>query len=345
MDALTDVLETVHLTGSLYCRSELSAPWGMAVPASSAAQFHVVRRGRCRLRLEAGPGRAAERATAGRVARRGSRGSGAGAAELVLEAGDLVCLPRGDAHRLYDAPGSRVESMERLLASCGGTPASGPLVHGGGGERATLICGYFRFDAGEIHPLLSVLPQVILVRGEGGRPSAWMESLLELIAAETTEAGPGGETLINRLTEAMFIRIVRAHLAEATEVPPSWLAGLRDPQVARALGLLHHEPAEAWTVEALADRAGLSRSAFAARFRELVGESPLQYLTRWRMHLAATQLRAGRLPLAEIARRVGYETDAGFSKVFRRLWGVPPAAWRRAALRASGAGSSRGADR
>ncbi len=311
MDALTDILESVHLHGSVYCRSELTAPWGMAVPQSDTAQFHVVRRGRCWLTLDDDPG----------------------FEPLLLEVGDVVLLPHGHAHRVLDDPATTAVPLQRLLAchlpAAGPTGGQGPLTYGGGGAAVTLICGYFTFDAGAVHPLLSVLPPVVPVRGEGGRARSWLVSTLDLIAEEASAGRPGGEILINRLTEALFIQVIRAHLSEQAQPDPSWLAGLQDPHIAAALGWIHREPGTRWTVETLAGRVGMSRSAFSARFRQLVGEPPLSYLTRWRMQVAANHLRDDRLTLPEIADAVGYQAEASFSKVFKRLWGVAPAAFRR----------------
>ena len=307
MDALTDILNTVHMMGSVYCRSELSAPWGMSVPASNAAQFHVVRRGRCWLLMD----------------------PSSGVEPLRLESGDIVVLPQGHAHALADDPSTTTESLSMLFERYKPQTCHTPLRFGGGGEEVTLICGYFTFDTSTVHPLLSVLPSLITVRGEGGRARSWLESTLDFIAEESIAGRPGGETLIDRLTEALFIQVLRTYLEEATVEDPSWLAGLRDPQIAGALALIHRHPEERWTVESLAHRMGMSRSAFSARFRQLVGESPLAYLTRWRMQVAAGHLRDTRLTLPEIAERVGYQAEASFSKVFKKLWGVAPATFRR----------------
>jgi AraC-like DNA-binding protein len=310
MDALTDILRAIHLQGSVHFRTELAAPWGMAIPASEAAQFHVLRRGRCWLTMNAT----------------------APAGPLRLDAGDVVLLPRGHAHALADDPATRHEPLQELLQRHHPEEHPGPLRLGGDGEPATLICGYFTFAPGAVHPLLSVLPPLIVVRGEGGRARSWLESTLDLIADETVAGRPGGETLVDRLTEALFIQVLRSHLAEQPgDGAPSWLAGLRDPKVAAALGCIHRQPGHHWTVDDLARSAGMSRSAFSARFRELVGEPPLAYLTRWRMHLAAGHLQKTALTMPEIAERVGYQAEASFSKVFKKMWGVAPATYRREA--------------
>jgi AraC-like DNA-binding protein len=307
MDALSELLKTIHLIGSVYCRSELSAPWGMALPTSDAARFHVVRRGRCRLRFD----------------------QGSETPPILLEAGDVVLLPKGDFHILSDDIATPAEPLMELLTRHLPPDTCGPLTFGGGGEKVTLICGYFQFDTGVAHPLLSVLPKVLSVHGNGGRAHSWLESTLDLIAEEAGVDRPGSESLINRLTEALFIQVVRAHIEEETHAQASWLAGLSDPKIARVLGFVHREPHVGWTVDTLASRAGMSRSAFSQRFRDLVGEPPLQYLTRWRMHVAATRIREGQMSLAQVAEAVGYEAEAGFSRVFKRMIGVSPGAYRR----------------
>jgi AraC-like DNA-binding protein len=230
---------------------------------------------------------------------------------------------------LADDPATAPMALQELMACHLPSKGHAPLTYGGGGEGVTLICGYVVFEPGTAHPLLSVLPQVVHVRGEAGRARSWLESTLDLVAEEAVSDRPGAETLINRLTEAMFIQVVRAHLEQQEAAEASWLAGLRDPQIATALGHIHRAPESAWSVDALAAESGMSRSAFSARFRDLVGEPPVAYLTRWRMQVAAGHLRESRLTLGEIAERVGYQTEASFGKVFKRLLGVAPATYRR----------------
>lgn len=323
MDAMTSILDLVHLTGSIYCRSELRAPWGMALPPGPTASFHVVRRGRCYLRLKQDPS----------------------FEPVLLEVGDVVLLPHGTAHVLaapLDAPATPLAELlacRREQERSGSSPE--PLTYGGTGARTTLICGYFAFDEGVVHPLLAVLPPVIVVGGEGGHASSWLESTLDLISEESTATRPGSESLINRLTEALFILVVRAHLESLEGGHPSWLLGLRDARIARALGSIHQEPQRRWTVQDLANRALMSRTAFSERFRQLVGEPPLHYLTRWRMQLAANQLRDESKSMIEVAEAVGYRAEASFSRTFKRLWGVPPGVWRREEVTARTAESRR----
>lgn len=316
MDALADLLNTVHLSGSLYFRSILSAPWGMEVPASDTAQFHVIRRGRCWLLPTETSAFAAQQ----------------------LEAGDIVVLPHGDAHILADERDTPIVPLQDLVPIDLTDPeppySPAPLILGGGGPQTTLVCGYFKFDRGTVHPMLSVLPAVLNLRGEGGRARSWLESSLDLITEEAAAGRPGGATLVNRLTEALFVQVIQAYIEALDHPDPNWLTGLRDPQIAKALGLIHGEMGTAWTVGDLAARVGMSRSAFSARFADLVGEPPLHYLTRWRMQVAANHLQGDRLTLAEIAETVGYGAEASFSKVFKRYVGVAPGSYRRQAMNA-----------
>lgn len=310
VDALTDILKTVHLKGSLYYRSELTAPWGMSVPASEAAQFHVVRRGRCYLSM---PDENRE--------------------PLVLESGDLVLLSHGPRHDLVDSPSTKPLPILDILSHVGRTCADChvPLKYGGSGAEAHLICGYFEFENGHVHPLLSVLPDRIVIRGKGGRSLSWLESILDLLSIEVETRRPGAETVVNRLTETMLIQVLRAYLATQSDSNASWLQGLKDPQIGQALGIIHRQPDECWTIDSLASAVGMSRSGFAERFRSLIGEPPIQYLTKWRMELAATHLRRTRLSLSEIATMVGYQAEPAFSRVFKKSWGTSPGAYRRSA--------------
>ena len=306
MDALSDVLRTVHLSGSLYCHSEPSAPWGMEVPAGDTAQFHILRRGRCFLLSE-------------------------GSEPVLMESGDMAIYPGGLPHVVVDDPRTNPQPLQQLIEQRDESEESCALIFGGGGEQATLICGYFRFDKSQVHPLMKVLPPMILLKGESGRAQPWLESTLDLIAGESCSRSPGSEILIDRLTETLFIRVIRSYLNDPASgrLDPSWLAGLRDEKIGEALGYIHHFPEEAWTVDVLARRVGMSRSSFSGRFSELVGEPPLKYITRWRMQLAAEHLKEEKLSLAEIAMKVGYQAEAAFSKVFKRMWGISPGSYRR----------------
>ena len=308
VDALSDILKSVQLKGALYYRSELSAPWGMAVPQTDAAQFHVIRRGRCYL-----------------------RGHQPGKPPVLLESGDLIVLTNGQPHELADSRSSSARPLSEILriASREHNDCQAPLIYGGGGAVTTLICGYFAFTSGHAHPLLSVLPPVIHIKGDGGRPLRWLDAILELLAEEMRTRRPGADIVMNRLVETMLIQVMRTYLTASETLSASWFAGLKDPHIGQALGIIHRNPETTWNIDTLASSVGMSRSGFAIRFKTLTGEPPMQYLTRWRMEVAASHLRKGELSIGQIADRVGYRAEAAFSRVFKKMWGISPGAYRR----------------
>jgi AraC-like DNA-binding protein len=302
-DVLTDVLASLRLRGRLFCRSELSAPWSLALPASALGHFHVIERGGGWVRLEG-----EERSHP-------------------LAAGDLIVLPHGRAYTLSDGP----KAPPVPLASLVHEPASGVcsiLRHGGDGPATSMICGSFQFEGREGHPLLSLLPPLIHIPGDQGRSAEWLDLTLRFLGQEARHPRPGSETLVTRLIDILFVQVVRAWIEGQPEGGGGWLGALRDRQMGAALGMIHREPQRAWSVASLAAAVGMSRSAFAARFTALVSEAPLAYLTRWRMHLAADLLRGKGLTLSEVAGRVGYESEAAFSKAFKRQVGTSPGAFR-----------------
>jgi AraC-like DNA-binding protein len=314
MDVLTDVLNTVRVSAACYGRVEAAAPWGIQVGLGEDPKFHVILQGRCWLEVE-GQGEAVE-----------------------LEAGDLFALPHGHAHALRDAPGTQAINLEELFERNAPDAitdeqrcAGGVLRVGGSGESTLLVSGRVRFDDPRNNPVLRVLPPLVLIRGKDGRAVHWLESTLRFIACEASSNRPGAETVINRLADVLFIQIVRGYLASTPEDTRGWLRALSDAQIGASLGLIHQRPESNWTVASLANKVGMSRSTFAGRFAELVGEPPLHYLTRWRMQKAAALLRDGQATLADIADRVGYESEAAFSKAFKRWVGTAPGAYRRAA--------------
>jgi AraC-like DNA-binding protein len=304
-DVLTDVLQTVRVGAACYGRLEATAPWGLRSAPAEDAKFHVVLRGECWLTVE-----------------------GLGA-PVRLSTGDLVALPHGHAHSLSDALDTDPHSLDSLVAckTCG---EGGPLRIGGGGAETTLVSGRFHFEDRKNNPLLSVLPPVITLAGKSCQTIHWLEPTLKFIACEAASGRPGAQTVISRLADVLFIQIVRGHLANLPANTPGWLGALTDAQIGSALGLIHQNPERDWTVQSLATQVAMSRSAFAARFTRLVGEPPLQYITRWRMQKAAGLLREGSATLGEIAQRVGYDSEAAFSKAFKRALGSAPGAYRRA---------------
>ena len=304
MDVLTDVLESVRMRGMVTGRVELGAPWGLRMAKAEHAVFHAITRGTCWLEI-------------------------AGEARRGLSSGDLFVLPHGDAHVLRDSPRTRPVPFEELFAQHS-TASEQAARAGGDGATTTLVCGHFEFEDRRGSPLLCALPKVIHIRGEEGRAVPWLEPTLQFVASEAAAGRPGAETVIRRLSDVLFIQIVRAHIASLQNGAGGWLSALGDPQVGAALGLIHDRPERPWTVASLAAEVALSRSAFAARFNALVGEPPLHYVTRWRMQKAASLLRSGhpaaRSGLAEIAARVGYESEAAFNKAFKRWFGSAPGA-------------------
>lgn len=312
-DVLSDVLRAVRLTGAVYFSVDASAPFAAeALSALEVAphvmpgaehvlEYHLVTQGRC-------------------------WGGIVGAQPVLLEEGDIIVFPQGDPHIISSEPGMRGQVSLDPYRRPAGSQLPFSLREGGGGARTQLVCGFLGCDARPFNPLLATLPRTLRVSSrEGG---GWLESLARLAVAESTSARTGGECVLARASELMFVEVVRRYVASLPSEQTGWLAGLRDPFVGRALAVLHDRPAEPWTVESLAKNAALSRSALAERFAHLVGEAPMQYLLRWRMQLAATLLRTRSTSVFEAAMEVGYASEAAFSRAFKRVVGVPPAAWR-----------------
>ncbi len=309
-DVLSSVLDAARLESVVHGRFDLTAPWGFRVEEGRAG-FYLVTRGSCRLEMS-------------------------GANETFrLERGDYVVLPQGHAHVLSSGDDARPVPLAEVLASQGSASERclprGTVRHGGGGERTILVGGCFKLEDGRRSPLAEALAPVIHVKADGGAAARWLETSRELVAAELASGQPGVDAIISRLADILFIQAVRGHLARTAQAEQGWLRGLVDARIGEALSLMHHKPGESWTVQSLASRVGMSRSAFAARFASVVGEPPLSYLAHLRMQRAARLLRHGRATLAEIAARVGYETEAAFHKAFKRSMGVAPGAYRRAA--------------
>jgi AraC-like DNA-binding protein len=304
VDVLTDVLQTLRVRSACYGKIEASAPWGLRVTATAHAKFHVVVDGGAELLID-------------------------GDEPLALHTGDLVALPHGDGHTLVDAAESTPHLLEDVLrCKCDKNPGS--IALGGAGARTTLVSGRIEFEDHRHNPLLAVLPRVIVLRDEARSRTDWLEPTLRFLSAETASELPGAQTVVSRLTDIVFVHIVRGYLATLPVEASGWLSALNDPQVGAALRFIHANPEQAWTVQSLAGAVAMSRSAFASRFTRIVGEPPLQYVTRWRMQKAAGLLRDGQATLSEIASHVGYDSEAAFSKAFKREVGSAPGVYRRA---------------
>jgi AraC-like DNA-binding protein len=315
-DVLSDVLGAVRLSGAVYFHFDMRSPWVAETPASREIAANVM------------PG--AQRVIEYHLVAAGSCwGHAVGQPPMRLEEGDIIVFPQGDAHVLSSAPGMRAAPNMALF-----TRATRPLplryeLDGGGPERARLICGFLGCDERPFNPLLTALPAVIHLSGRDAEArTGWPGTLLKVAAQETEVARAGGQNVLARLSELVFVEAIRRYLETLPPAQTGWLAGLRDPVVGAALAALHGAPREAWTVERLARRVGLSRSMLAERFTEMVGQPPMQYLALWRMQLASRLLIDGG-PVAEVARAVGYESEAAFSRAFKKLVGQAPATWRK----------------
>lgn len=315
MDALSDVLRAVRLTGAVFFDVRATEPWVAEAPPGGAIvgsifersdhlmSFHVVTRGHAWACLEGEPPQR-------------------------LSAGEVVVFPHGDAHAMSSAPGLRHAPDLSLFRR----PTDGRLLpfaltmNGATDDANHLVCGFLGCDAGPFNPLLSALPHMIRVSDSAGGA---ISTFARVAAAESDSPRMGGECVLGRLSEMMFVDVVRRYLETLPTDRLGWLAGLREPFVGRALTALHREPARAWTLEQLAHEVGLSRSALAERFTQYVGQPPVQYLTNWRMQLAANDLLTGAFGVAEIAARVGYESEAAFSRAFKKMVGTPPGQWRK----------------
>ncbi|CAG1018495.1 HTH-type transcriptional regulator MtrA [Burkholderiaceae bacterium] len=301
-DPLGEALHFLRMSGTFYVRSEFSAPWSVAMPRTDWLSFHVVAAGSCWLEIE-------------------------GEAPRLLQAGDLALIPHGEGHRLGSAPGVAPAQLFDLPHEHV-SERYAILRHGGGGTPANLVCGVVRFDHPAAHSLLRLLPAAIVIEGSDASQSEWLHTTLRFMATEARSLRPGGDTVITRLADILVIQAIRAWMAQAPAAQTGWLGALRDKQIGRAIALIHRDPARPWTLASLAAEVAMSRSAFAARFSQLVGEPAMHYAARWRMHVALTRLKESDAPLADLASRLGYQSEAAFSRAFKRVMGVSPGAAR-----------------
>jgi AraC-like DNA-binding protein len=315
-DPLSDVLHRVRLSGAVFFTIDASSPWALEAPRASEVPLPFLPR--------------AEHVIEFHVVTRGPCGGGiVGEPPLPLGAGDVIVFPQGDAHALSSAPGMRappdLAEYARLLQA---SPPVHLPVGAGGPDRAEIVCGFLGCDVRPFNPLLATLPRVLHARVDAPGTGA-LAAFVDAAMREAFSRRPGGESILARLSELMFVEVVRRHLEALPAGGTGWLAGLRDEHVGRALAQLHARPDHPWTLDELARRAALSRSSLAERFAELVGCPPMQYLARWRMQMAAQLLADGPSTVAQVAGEVGYASEAAFARAFKKLVGVPPAAWRR----------------
>ncbi|MGZ5130309.1 MAG: AraC family transcriptional regulator [Caldimonas sp.] len=329
-DTLSDVLRGVRLRGAVFFNISGSSEWAAEAPpareiapllmlgAEHVIEYHAVAQGSCWAGIPGGP-------------------------SVQLSAGDVVMFPHGDAHVVSSAPGLR--GIPDFSWLPGPAQVQFPLRLAYSGRQVshssrpdedaetTIVCGFLGCDLQPFNPLIAALPRLLHLRADAD--NAWIANFTQQAVAESHARRPGGEAMLARMSEMMFVDAVRRYADAMPVESTGWLAGLRDRFVGRTLALLHEQPAEAWTIDELGRRVGLSRSALHERFIQLIGVPPMQYLAQWRMQAAARLLLETRATVAAIALDVGYESEAAFARAFKRLVGKPPAAWRRERLAAT----------
>jgi len=316
IDVLSDVLSTIRLKGAVFFDVTCLDPWVEASPNGKEIVHTVL------------PG--AEHLIPYHVVTKGGCWAGVSGEEPVrLEAGDVLVFPHGDAHVMSSDRGMR-GSPNRAVYSHPPDEQLPRKVRSGSGDVETtgLVCGYLGCDTSPFNPLVAALPRLLVVSDRGTANPGWLTRFVDVALAESRGKRAGGESVLARLSELMFVEVIRRHLEGLGQEQTGWLAGLRDPHTGRALSLLHERPGHAWTLEDLARDVGLSRSALAERFAELVGQPPMQYLAQWRMQVAAGLLSKGS-KVIEVAQNVGYDSEAAFARAFKRQVGKAPGTWRR----------------
>jgi AraC-like DNA-binding protein len=311
MDVISNILSSVRLASEIYLSVEMSAPWGAAFPNQpNRALFYVITRGSCYIEVEGIDG------------------------QIPLVGGDIAMLPRGSVHFLRNRPDSPTLPVEQVRAGAR-HDSNGVLHAGGGGEKTALIVGRFRFENHSAFPILSSLPPMIRITSEEAHYASGLEATIRVLASEGRSNLPGKELLMDRLADVLFVQLLRAFVAHEEregrrlENRAGLLQALMDPELSKAVALMHSKPDHPWTVAALAGHVGMSRTAFAVRFKAMAGVGPMEHLTQWRMQRACEMFREGRKSIDEVAWRVGYESAAAFSKAFKRAIGVSPGAFRR----------------
>jgi AraC-like DNA-binding protein len=318
-DALSDVLRTVRLTGATFFDVVATVPWVAESPprelilskilpgAEHLIAYHLITEGRCFTNI-------------------------VGEEPIVIEAGEVVVYTKGDPHVLSSNPGMRADPAAAGAPADAVSGSQLPFFINYGGDGPTsakFVCGYLACDAQPFNPLLDNLPPVIKAGDPQDTDTGWLGQFIRFAMMESADKRAGGESVLAKLSELMFIEVVRRHLEALPPEQAGWLAGLRDPFVGKALSLMHGAPARNWTIEELAKDVGLSRSVLAERFADVVGTPPMHYLTKWRMQIASGLLSGGSANIATVAAKSGYGSEAAFSRAFKKMVGVPPSVWRR----------------
>jgi AraC-like DNA-binding protein len=328
-DTLSDLLRAVRLHGAVFYYIEGVPPWVAEAPhareiipaimpgADHMIEFHGIVKGSCWAAI-------------------------AGESSIRLDAGDVILFPQGDPHVMSSAPGMRAPRVDTTLYFSPRPPqlpyalsmkegdVTTTRLAGSDPDGATVVCGFLGLDARPFNPLLAALPRVLRIPGSTLGADSWVTTFMRAVVTESNSRRPGGEAVLERMSEMLFVEVLRRHIDSLPPGQTGWLAGMREPAVGRALSLIHEKPAEAWTLERLSKEAGLSRSWLHERFVHFIGQPPMQYLTQWRMQVAGGLLRDTNAKLVEVALDVGYESEAAFSRAFKRVAGLSPGAWRKA---------------
>ncbi|HEY9773098.1 MAG TPA: AraC family transcriptional regulator [Planktothrix sp.] len=306
MDTLSDVLSSVRFQSAIYGLIECSAPWGIQLPSAEGhLRLFMVVRGGCLIQFE------------------GEK------QPISLAAGELVFCRKDAAAEFKDASDSSVVPIEQIVCQ---QPARGRVLKtGGGGASSSLILGCFILDAHQHNPFMTSLPGIIHLASQHVQAEPGLESTIRLLISEVSGNGPGGDILVSRLSDAIFVQIVRAYIAQIKHCKetPGWLKALTDPDIGPALNLIHEKPEAPWTVASLADAVNMSRTSFATKFAALVMQTPIDYLTSWRMQKAVTLIRDEKANVEDIASAVGYTSRAAFAKAFKKELGRSPGEYRK----------------
>lgn len=302
-DVMTHVLSSLGVRSRLMCRADCAAPWTLAVEPSEFTHFHILEQGVAWLIIE------------------GQKN------HIAIGPGDVLLIARRQRYRFVDLPG-RKRSPTMMFTDRDIPERPIALSHGGGGAKTLMVCGAFLFEFGDGHPVLALLPKVMHIRATSAMSNASLRSVVKSLVAEVMEMKPGAETVISRLTDILFVHVLREWLAKQP-ARPSWLAALNDRRIAPALSLIHSSPQQSWDVGQLASKVGLSRSPFSVRFGRVVGEPPHSYITRVRMLRAARMLKERDVPMTNVALAAGYESESSFNKAFKRYYGKTPGQFRR----------------
>ncbi len=314
MDVLSEVLKVVKLQGAMFYNGEFSSPWSFCSPPSHKVAPYVA--------PAAGHVIIYHLLTAGRASARLADGE-----RMNLDAGDIVVFPHGDAHFLENGPPTKAVDMVKEMARIFSQGLKLSRL-GGGGEITRFVCGFMACEPRLSQVFLSGLPRVFKVSVRNDASGRWLENSIRYSVNDAEPSRAGGEAVLAKLSEVLFVETLRAYIANLPAEQTGWLAGARDPEVGKALALMHRRPAHPWTISSLAKDAGLSRSVLAERFRHFLNEPPMAYLTRWRLQLGAQMLASTSYSVAQIAPEVGYESEAAFNRAFKREFTVPPARFR-----------------